>query len=57
MRFEPLKMKAALMIDGYTKVKGFEGPFRSEGGDIVYFDNLKNKYISAKSLHRITNQK
>jgi hypothetical protein len=44
-------MKAGIMIDGYTKVDGYEGPFRLEG-KVVYFDNVKNKYVPAPLIYK-----
>ena len=40
----------ASLIDGYSRIENFDGPFRNNQNEVVYYDPLQGIYINAKRV-------
>jgi hypothetical protein len=49
--YERLQQPECLMLDGYSKVSGYFGPFRINK-NVMYYSPSLGGYISAKTLYK-----
>jgi hypothetical protein len=49
--FKPLPENtvAGVMLDGYSRIPGLEGPFRLENGQICYYDPESGCFLDPKT--------